>query len=349
MGVPVMGSQAKLWVVEALPFNASTASALEFVSETLSAKKTLVYNDGIRGTRARGRERVRVGGITCNGTITMTPSKAELDLLLPWILGADATGAGTSGDPYVYALAETLQEFQVMVFRVSSVATHTAEVFVYEGCRVARATFSASSGGPLTLSLDIEAETEVFFENGSIGNGYGTAYPTQSTAIMSSGSSIPSSVVDNNSMFMFSDSSGASGNFEVGGAVRNAYDWTLTIDNMLDAGRQLNQLVRTSIPTMDRLVTLNMTLPFTSDEDDLYNVDVNDSSPDMNDCTFTFYAADVTNLPRVIFTLGTVNVDPVTPTVGSKGEVVLSLSGTSYRKNSSTAKPELQVSTAESS
>lgn len=350
MGVPVMGHQTKLWMVEALPFNATTASAFEFISENLSQKKTRIYNEGIVGSRSRARERVRDASLMSNGTITMTPNKAELDLLLPWILGADASGAGTGADPYVYALAETLQEFQVMLFRVSSAASHTKEVFLYEGCRVSSATFSASAGGPLTLALSIEAETELAFENGSVSNGYGTAYPTQATAVMSSGTSVPSSSPNTvaGSMFMFSDTSGASGNFEIGGVVRSAFDWSLTIDNLL-ANRQLNSLVRTEIPSDGRLVTFSATLPFTSDEDDLYGTDVNDSSPDMNDCTFTFYAADVTNLPRVIFTLGTVNLDEVTPTTNSKGEVVLALSGTSYRKNTSTAKPELQVSTAESS
>lgn len=347
MGVPGVGSQSKLWMVETLPFDASAAQCFEFQSESLRATSGKVYNDGIRGTRARARERCRDGVIVCNGSISMTPSKTELDTLLPWILGTNATGSGTFGSPYSYTLAETLQEFQVLVYRVSSAATHTRQVFLYEGCRVARATFSASAGGPLSLTLEIEAETETSYQNGSGANW--DAYDGSTNVLTADGNSIPTTSPDNESMFMFYDTTnpGSTGVFEVAGVVREAFDWSLTIDNMLDTGRHLNSRVRSNIPAMDRQVGIACTLPFTSDEDDLYNLAVNATSPDMNDWLFTFYNPNGTGTTdhAMQFTLGTVNLDETTPTVNSKGEIVLSLSGVSYRKNSSTAKAELACAT----
>lgn len=340
-GTPAMGHQAKLWVVETLPFDESSATCLEFISEGLAQVTSLSYNNGIRGTRQMARERVRKSAQTVGGTITMTPSKTELRTLLPWILGTNESGAGTSGSPYNYVLAETLQEFQILVLKVEPSALHTDEVYLYEGCRVSRATFSASSGSPLTLSLDIEAETEKTFANGSIALAYDAATPVMSGG--SSGRSVPSSVPDNATMFMFSDTGGSAGSMALGNADRECFDWTLTIDNVLDTGRFMNSLTRNNIPSMGLSVRMSATVPYSVAEDELYDPDVNSSSPDTNVNLIKFYAELGTNDDVLQFTVGTWNIESRTPTVNGKGEVVLPLDGEVYRKNTSTAKAPVSV------
>ncbi len=340
-GTPTEGVFAKLWIVESLPFDESSAQCLEFLSEGLRQSVTIFHSDGIRGTRSRGRERCREASRICSGPITLNPTKTELRTLLPWILGTNETGSGTSGSPYNYVLAEAMQEFQVLILRVEPSASHTDEVFLYEGCRVSSATFSASAGGPLTLTLNIEAETEKSFANGSISTAYDAA-----TAVMSGGSSgrsVPSSTVDTNSIFMFHDTGGASGNFVLGNADREAFSWTLTINNELDTSRQMNSLTRTSIPSMGRTVSMSAVVPFTAAEDELYDPGVNSTSPDMNTNIIKFYNEQGTNDDVFQLTLATWNVESVTPTVNGKGEVALELSGDIYRKNTSTAKAEVSA------
>lgn len=341
-GTPAMGHQSKIWIVETLPFDESSAQCLEFISESMSQSTSLSYNDGIRGTRQMARERVRKSARTVGGTITMTPTQTELRTLLPWILGTNETGSGTSGSPYAYILAETLQEFQILALKVEPSAIHTDEVFLYENCRVARATFSASSGGPLTLSLDIEAETERSYANGSISIGSNPSTPTDVMSGGSSGRSVPSSVPDTDTPFMFYDTGHSNGALTIGNADRECFDWSLTIDNVLDTGRFMNSLDRTNIPSMGLVVSMTATVPFTAAEDELYDADVNSSSPDTNTNLVKFYNS--ANDKVVQFTMATWNIESRTPTVNGKGEVVLPLSGTVYRKNAATAKDAVGIS-----
>lgn len=339
-GTPTTGSQSKLWIVETLPFNPSSAQCLEFQSESLQQQTSLFYNDGIRGTRSRARERVRKATKTVSGSISMTPSKTELRTLLPWILGTNETGTGTSGDPYLYAQSETMQEFQILTSRSQAqLGVHTDEIFLYEGCRVSRATFSASAGGALQLTLDIEAETEKTFAD----EGITTGFDGSTNVITGGATDSPTSVPDTNTMFMFYDTGHANGNLTLANADRECFDWSLSIDNVLDTGRYMNSLTRTNIPSLDRIVSMTATVPFTAAEDELYDMDVNSTSPDTNTNLVKFYAELGTNDDVLQFTLGTWNIESRSPTTNGKGEIVLSLSGGIYRKNTSTVKPEVAV------
>lgn len=341
-GTPGTGSQTKIWISESLPFNTTSAQCLEFQSESLQQQTSLYYNDGIRGTRSRARERVRKATKTVGGSITMTPTKTELRTLLPWILGTNETGSGTSGTPYAYILAETMQEFQVLIQRYNLSASHLYSVFLYEGCRVSRATFSASTGGPLQLTLDIEAETEQKLAYG----GSATWYDAETGLVevtSPAGDDVPTSVPDNDSIFMFSDTGGATGYMTLGNSDRECFDWSLTIDNVLDTGRYMNSLTRRNIPSLDRIVSMSATVPFTAAEDDLYDPDVNRASPDINVNLVRFYSELGTNDDVLNFTLATWNIESRSPTVNGKGEIVLALNGGIYRKNTSTVKAEVAV------
>lgn len=126
--------------------NNPTDAAFEFLSESLKKQGTIVDPGGIRGIRGHTSERTRAGNYTVGGAIEMMPSPEELAALLPWILGANASGT-------TYALAETVPERYVQIDRV-------AKVFTYDGVKVNRATFSGSEGTPLKLSLDLVGKTE---------------------------------------------------------------------------------------------------------------------------------------------------------------------------------------------
>ena len=131
---------------------------------------------------------------------------------------------------------------------------------------------------------------------------------------------------------------------KLGAADREAFDWSLSLDNVLDTTRQMNSLYRRSMPAQDRDLQMAATVPFSTAEVNLFWPDVNSASPDMNDNEVRFVADAAMSAVWLRFLLGTWNPVPVTPSVGAKSEVVLPLAGPVYRKNSSTAKPELAVS-----
>jgi hypothetical protein len=138
-----IGWASKLAMDAALPFDTSS-EAFEFVSESIQMQIEQIPSEGIRGTRSRRGERMQQGLKRIGGTISLNPSQAELDKLLPRILGADE-----STD--VFAVADTLPQFYVMVDRKT-------KVFRYGPCRVGSANFSGSTGQKILLAMDIVAE-----------------------------------------------------------------------------------------------------------------------------------------------------------------------------------------------
>jgi len=124
----------------------------------------------------------------------MYPSVQDYALLLPWILGAVASGT-------TFALAETLSDRYVCVDK-------GAKVFTYAGCVVNKAVFSGSDGAPVKLTLDIVGKTQTVSNSGTFPSvSYNTAGP-----------------------FMFSEAAltllGTSG--------RLVKSWSITIDNQLE-------------------------------------------------------------------------------------------------------------------
>lgn len=342
-GTPAIGALAKCWITTALPFVRDTAQCFEFEGNGMAARAVNAPNSAIRGTRSRPRERNRRVAVDVSGPLVLTPTKTELSTLIPLILGAARTGSGTTGSPYVFGLAERLTSFAMLVQKVDSGAgSHSKGVFLYEGCVVSRATFSASQGGLLTLSMEIEASTEKYYQQGALS----TAYDGVTNVVEHSSAQVavvPTTDPDNNTRFVFADTAGPNGSFKIGGGDREVFDWSLTIDNVVDATRRMNSLYRRAIPSLDRDVQMAVTLPFTTAEDDLYDLSPNEDSPDMNDNEVKFYAELGTNDDVLDIILGTWNTEPLSPGVNDKGEIVQVLSGPVERKNTSTAKPEIAI------
>lgn len=239
MGTPTIATLSKLAVDDSTVTGISDFDSGSFQYEPLPGSsigmiQSHVFNDGIRGTRSRSKERVRISQERIGGTLNFNLTPIELDQWLPRILGAvEATD--------VFALAETIPEFGVLI------EGGGYKRFIYTGCRVARCTINGTQGGLINWSVDIEGETEVVS---------GTSFPGTVPAI------------DSAAPYIFSDVTYA---LSADVSAAEVKEFTIIIDNMLDTERFMNSVTRGQIPTLDRQVTVRMVVPFTADELDLYD------------------------------------------------------------------------------
>jgi len=183
----------------------------------------------------------------------------------------------------LFAVSETLPEFDVLIERV-------AKRFVYAGCKVSRATFRATAGGALELDLEVTGKSETVSA---------TAFPTIAAPT--------------DPPYIWSDAV-----CTVEGSARVVTRWELSIDNQLNA-RFSNSNTATDIHTQGRVVTVSMTVPYTSDEVDLYGI----NSSGASGATFV-----LTNGGRSItFTIGALAVADSSPGVSGPGEILLEMNG----------------------
>lgn len=281
MGTPSQGALGKL-CIDASSID-SNSLPIMILSETLAKKTTFIDTSGIRGTRQHDSTRVVEGPHVCSGQIRCIPTADELEYLLPWIQGS--AKSSNNVDP-----AEAASTRNVAIDRV-------AKVFTYSGAVVSRATFRATQGGVLELTMDVEANTV------SIGNA-GT---------------FPSLTFASDDPYVFS---GLVATIQAG--AEDIMEFELTIDNQPDTGRHMNSTSRASIPFKDRLVTVNTVHPYTSDElGTLY-----DQAPAGANATFVFTNAggDV-----LTFNCGRLQTPEEDPTIPGKDEILLRLNGQARR------------------
>lgn len=209
----------------------SGSFSYEFLSTDLRRTTTATYNDGIRGTRSRAKERVRRTAIAVSGGIVMNPTPVELDQWLPRILGTNE-----SADSFV--LAETVPVFGVLIER-------ELKRYVYTGCKVNAATFSCSQGGLMNLRVDIEGQSEI--ESA-------TSWP----------GTIP--VIDSGAPFIMADTT-----FQLAAdtSCTQVREWEITVNNFLNTDRYMNSVTRQPLHALDREVTLRLVVPYNSDSADL--------------------------------------------------------------------------------
>jgi len=278
-----IGTLAKLGMGAAGTAIGSVTEAYEFMSESLKANKTFLDLSGIRGTRSHPKERCRVGTYSVTGPISFQPTPEEMANLLPRILGAAPSGT-------TFAVAEDLPEFDVFIDRIT-------KVFTYAGCKCISANFKGSSGSPLTLDMNIVGKTET---------------------ISNAGTAIGSSLVPGlTAPYVFMD-----GVLTLSGDTREFKDFDLMIDNVADTSRFMNSLTLTDIPILDRKVTLTVTVPYTTDNADLYDQALAGAAGTLvftngnYSTTFTFANLKATS--------------QATPTVNAKQELMLGLNLTAY-------------------
>ena len=276
-----VGSQAKLGFGTADPVTA----ALEFLSESLRANKTILDTAGIRGTRSHVSERTRGGTYTVSGSITCNPAPDELNGLLQHIMGGTPQ-VGTPAGKTTFPLGETLPA--ALFFTVDRIA----KVFTYNLCKIVRATFRASEGGLLELSLDIEGGAETI---GNAGTFPALTHTTQAP-------------------FVFHDAV-----ITLSGSTRAIKDFELVIENVADTTRFMNSQTRAEIPIIDRMVTLRCTTAYEAGTSALYDQAVAGAAADLTLTNGTM---------SLQFSIpGVLQVPAQTPIVSSKGEILLQLEG----------------------
>lgn len=284
MGTPVVGSvSGKLSFADAGTAAASFATAYEFVSESLAAKRTFLDLSGFRGNLSHPKERCRVGTYTVDGSISLQPTPTELNYLLERI-----GGTAESTDSFVLGAAGPL-EFATLIDRGT-------KVFLYDGCKIAKATFSSAAGGPLTLGLDIVGKTETVGNSGTF----------------------PSITPELADPYVHMDSV-----LTIGGTTYQPRQVDVVIEYTLETDRFLNSTTRTAIPCVDRKITMVVQVPYTTDEASLYNAALAGGTGSV------VYTNGNTSLTFTFANIKQMEQD--TPTFGNaRGEVFMNLTFTAF-------------------
>jgi hypothetical protein len=242
--------------------------AVEFLSESLARRAQIIDTAGIVGSRTHPSERSRAGPEQIGGSVTLVPTAAVLTTMLPYILG-------TSG-----ALTETIADF-------TTEKTVETKKFSYGNCKVARATFSASRGGALQLSLDIQAKSETV-TTASIAATVALAAP-----------------------YVFTDLT-----LTVASVAYSANSFQLTIDNGIEV-ENFNSLTPVRLNETDRVISWSMSVPFL-DATALYPLATAGVSA---------VAAFGNGSTTLTFTSPKLQVPPESPTVGGRGETLFNVNG----------------------
>ncbi len=248
-------------------------TAYEYKSFGLGKHDTVLDTNGIRGSRTHQYARTRQGPYTVSGPIVLEPSKACADAMISYILGGST-------------LQETLPTFTVAIDRI-------AKLHTYSTCVVDKATFKASQGGFLELTLDIEGETESL---GSGGGGVGS--------------------VEDGSPLVFTDAT-----LQIASTSYIFRECTVVVDNHVKKDRFMNSLTRTALPALDRTVTVTLSLPYTADTIALYDTGATGAT-----VVLAFTDAD----GSVTITAYEVQFPAQPPVTPGKDEVMLTLSGTAH-------------------
>jgi hypothetical protein len=192
------------------------------------------------------------------------------------------TGGTPSGsNPVTYPLGETLTSFNVVINRIAQ--THT-----FTTCYIDKMTLRATQGGLVEMTLDIEGLTESIAGSVSGTPVKDIPYVFQSAVLTIAGTS-----------YQFREV-------------------TFTIDNHLKKDRFMNSVSRTDLPTLDRTVSIALSLPYTSDETGLYDTNATSAAVVL---TFT----DGTNTLTITMAAASFPTEP--PVTPGREEILLPYNG----------------------
>lgn len=281
MAVESIGALAQFGVDTVNP----VTKRLDFMSSNLICTETLNDLGGLRGTRSHDKSRVRQGRRTISGTVVLHPNAVEWDLLLPWILGAARTGAGPV---YTYAVADAAVSRYVEIDAIS-------KVMVYDHCFVDTATFEATEGTALKLTLNLVGVDETIGAAGS--------FPVLSIDVA-------------NGPYMLQDLV-----LSVAATPYTLKTFRMVINNAIDRSRYLNSnLLSTNTQATDRHVTGQVSMPF-SDAVALYNTGA----------TAAAIVGTFTNGGAILVaTLANAVFPRKTPPIAGRGEISMPLDFTAY-------------------
>lgn len=127
---------------------AAAAATREFETLSNGLIKDAQHLDveGMRGDRGYRSEDVVEGVYTVGGPVVLEPRPDDLAFLLPYILGAAASGT-------TFAVAATLPD--LIADAVKGLSSYR-----YAGVKVNQATFRSAMNGKLTLTMDLQGKTE---------------------------------------------------------------------------------------------------------------------------------------------------------------------------------------------
>ncbi len=275
-----VGTLGKIAFDTALPFDTSSIPVEIILPESLHEEAEIVETSGMTGTVEHNKERTREGLKRVSGSIKLACSRIALDTLLPYITGsAESTN--------VFALADTLPDFYLMIDRL-------AKVYTYSGCRIAKATFTGSKGDMLFLELEIEAETET---TGAADTFPVLTVPTEKPYLM------------------------ADGVLTLVAEERTFDNFSLVIENRLNTAQFENGLTRYDIPLIDRVITLATDIPWSAANTDTVKQALDGSAGSL---VFTNAGASGDVLT---FAMATIQYANKTPTLTGKDVLRLPLEG----------------------
>jgi hypothetical protein len=250
----------------------------EYKSFSVGKRSTVLSTDGIRGTRSHPVERTRTGTYTVSGSIVTEPGPADLDVFLNLICGGLKQGDNT------FPLTETLPLGFIGIDRI-------AQMHLFTGCAVDKATFKASAGTTLELTMDIEGKSETL----GVIPGFSALAATTSPP------------------YVLMDSI-----LTYGGTAYQYREVEIVIDNAVKKDRFMNSISRTDIPALDRNVGVTLSLPYTTDQIPLYDQNATQAAVLI---TFT------NGLFNLIFNMPAVQFPTQPPETPGRDEVLLPLAG----------------------
>jgi hypothetical protein len=206
---------------------ASMTGLLDVISEGLQTNYSYGDFNGVKGTRARNIAVTKETELPAGGPLVIQPRSGELTYLLPKITGDTSPAGG------VHKLQETLPSTFFLIKQPSS--RTTLGVHTYTGVQVGRSTFSCARGSPLTLAMETLALSETTASTFPSGLTYEYTDP----------------------LFMFHHL----GTFSLAGTSYEIFNWQLSIDHVLNF-RAINSRTTTQIYPTDRIVTLQVTIPY---------------------------------------------------------------------------------------
>jgi hypothetical protein len=282
--MPTEGFTSKLSISTSTTFSVQ----YEFLASSLKLTQSPQNAAGLQGTRSHLSERTRYGVKSVSGSISMQPTATELAGLLPWIYGANASGTS-------YPLSDSLTSRYVALETASGIKWQR-----FKDVYVARATFSASEGSPLSLSLDLVGSDEELQTAGTF----------------------PSVTADADAPFMFFDASGA---FTVAATAYSIKSFQLVIDNALDV-KFFNSQTATSIMPRDRVITLSTVAELVS---------ANRTALVEGADTSAAAAITFTNgAQSLAFSMAALRATKDTPTINGRSETVINYSGQAMKTGS---------------
>lgn len=127
--------------------DSGTYAQIEFLEgSSLGLTEQFLDSNGMTGSRFRLAERTRRGTRQTQGQLTLAPTPAELDLLLPWCTGG--TKSGDIIDPAESVPSRCLR------------ADRDGTVELYDGLVVSNFSLSASEGSILQMAISLAGKDE---------------------------------------------------------------------------------------------------------------------------------------------------------------------------------------------